>query len=81
MTDPSTPDQPARAAASGLDAQTRAKLRRSLVLQCIAAVAMTVALVARASSFGWDVPTVLLAIAVVIIAGSALWTWSRLRTG
>lgn len=79
MTDPSTPDQPS--SGGGLDAQTRAKLRRSLVLQCIATVAMAVALVMRASSFGWDVPTFLLALAVVIIAGSALWTWSRLRAG
>jgi hypothetical protein len=37
--------------------------------------------VVRATSVGWDVITVVLGAAVVVILGAALWTWTKLRAG
>ena len=64
-----------------LDDATRRQLRFSLFLQGFAALMMSVALVVRATSVGWDVITVVLGAAVVVILGAALWTWTKLRAG
>lgn len=64
-----------------LDDATRRQLRFSLFLQGFAALMMTVALVVRGTSGGWDVITLVLGAAVVVILGAALWTWTKLRTG
>ncbi len=64
-----------------LDDATRRQLRFSMFLQAFAALMMGVALVVRVTSTGWDGITGLLAVAVVVILGALVWTWTRLRTG
>jgi hypothetical protein len=64
-----------------LDDATRRQLRFSLFLQGFAALMMSVALVVRATSVGWDTVTIVLAVAVAIILGAAFWTFSHLRAG
>jgi hypothetical protein len=64
-----------------LDDSTRRQLRFSLFLQAFAAVMMTVALVVRVSTTGWDGIAGVFVIAVVAILAAAVWTWRRLRAG
>ena len=62
-----------------LDDATRRQLRFSLFLQSFAVLMMTVALVVRVTSFGWDAVSGVLAVAVVVILGALVWTVRRLR--
>ena len=64
-----------------LDDATRRQLRFSLFLQGFAILMMTVALVVRATSVGWDAVTGVLAVAVLVIAGALVWTIRQLRAG
>lgn len=64
-----------------LDDATRRQLRFSLFLQGFAILMMTVALVVRATSAGWDAVTGVLAVAVLVIAGALVWTIRQLRAG
>ena len=64
-----------------LDDATRRQLRFSLFLQGFAILMMTIALVVRATSVGWDAVTAVLAVAVLVIAGAVVWTVRQLRTG
>lgn len=64
-----------------LDDATRRALRFSLFLQVFAAVMMSVALIVRAATTGWDGITGVLALAVAIILSAVVWTSRRLRAG
>jgi hypothetical protein len=62
-----------------LDESARRQLRFSLFLQGFALLMMLGALVVRASAIGWDVVTLFLAAAVVLIVGAGVYTLRRLR--
>ena len=64
-----------------LDDAGRRQLRFSLFLQAFALLMMGGALVVRATTFGWDVVTGILALAVVVIVAAAGFTLARLRRG
>lgn len=64
-----------------LDDATRRQLRFSLFLQSFAVLMMTVALVVRVTSTGWDAVAGVLAVAVLLILGALVWTARRLRAG
>ena len=57
------------------------QLRFSLLLQGFALLMMGGALVVRVTSFGWDLVSGIMALAVVVIAGASAFTLSRLRAG
>ena len=63
------------------DDAARRQLRFSLFLQGFALLMMGGALVVRVSSFGWDLVSGIMALAVVIIAGTSAFTIARLRAG
>jgi hypothetical protein len=64
-----------------LDDAGRRQLRFALFLQAFALLMMGGALFVRASTFGWDLVTGILLLAVLIIATAAVFTVSRLRAG
>lgn len=59
--------------------EQRRQLRFALFLQTFAALMMGIAFVVRASAFGFDGVTALLAIALVAILAAAVYTLTRLR--
>lgn len=62
------------------DDSTRRTLRFSLFLQAFAFVLMAGATLVRVIALGWDTVTLFFAAAMIIIAASAGWTLSRLRS-
>ena len=61
------------------DGSLRRTLRFSLFLQGFAAVMMGGAAVVRMVSFGWDLLTVILALAFAVIVGALFFTWTKLQ--
>lgn len=64
-----------------LDDAQRRQLRFSLFLQAFALLMMGGALLVRVTTFGWDVVTGILALAVVVIVAATAFTMARLRAG
>ena len=64
-----------------MDESTRRLLRFCLFLQGFAFLMMGGALIVRALVLGWDSIAWILAVLLVVIAGSAVWTVNRLRRG
>jgi hypothetical protein len=65
--------------ASYSDASLRRTLRFSMFLQAFAALMMGAAAVVRAVSLGWDLVTVLLSLAFVLILGAIAFTRGKLK--
>lgn len=64
-----------------LDDATRRLLRFSLFLQGFAFVMMGATLIIYTASFGWTSISWILTIVLVLIAGTGIWTVTRLRAG
>lgn len=64
-----------------LDDATRRLLRFSLFLQGFAFVMMGATLIIYTASFGWTTISWILTIVLVLIAGTGIWTVTRLRAG
>ena len=64
-----------------LDDATRRLLRFSLFLQGFAFVMMGATLIIYTASFGWTLVSWILTIVLVLIAGTGIWTVTRLRAG
>lgn len=64
-----------------LDDATRRLLRFSLFLQGFAFVMMGATLIIYTASFGWTTISWILTIVLALIAGTGIWTVTRLRAG
>lgn len=61
------------------DDATKRQLRFSLFLQAFAALMMGIAFAVRVTAIGWDTVTAVLAVAIALILGAAVFTLRRLR--